>query len=179
MAQSRSHPVSRTPMTDLPFSALSPTPTEGRSKGRPSASAGLRAIPANMLAPSRLIKAAPIHRDAVAMAFERLADAIERRDHSHRVHDLAANRPHESWKPTWTQNSGVPFGCRSPRKGGPFCTPIHTCRAPTQCSNRWLHHRHSVFARNRELMSNVLIYHAIRRSGRPERGKSGAYLKIP
>jgi hypothetical protein len=29
-------------MTELPFSALPPTPTEGRSKGRPFASAGLR-----------------------------------------------------------------------------------------------------------------------------------------
>jgi hypothetical protein len=31
--------LSHTPMTDFPFSALSPTPTEARSKGRPSASA--------------------------------------------------------------------------------------------------------------------------------------------
>jgi hypothetical protein len=58
MAESRSRPVSHTPITDLLFSALSPTPTEGRSKGRPSASAR-RAIPANMLAPSRLSTKTP------------------------------------------------------------------------------------------------------------------------
>jgi len=26
----------------------------------------------------------------------------------------------------WVLCAGVPFGCRSPRKGGPFCTPNHT-----------------------------------------------------
>src|SRR5262245_30335891 len=26
----------------------------------------------------------------------------------------------------WTLCSGVPIGSRSPRKGGPFCMPIHT-----------------------------------------------------
>ena len=25
----------------------------------------------------------------------------------------------------WALCAGVPFGCRSPRKGGPFCTPTH------------------------------------------------------
>jgi hypothetical protein len=40
-------------MTDLLFSALSPTPTEGWSKGRPSAAARLCAIPGGHTAPSR------------------------------------------------------------------------------------------------------------------------------
>jgi hypothetical protein len=29
-----------------------------------------------------------------------------------------------------TLRDGVPFECRSPRKRGPFCTPIHTLRGP-------------------------------------------------
>ena len=28
----------------------------------------------------------------------------------------------------WTPYSGVPIGCRSPRNGGPFCTPVHSLR---------------------------------------------------
>lgn len=28
----------------------------------------------------------------------------------------------------WVLCAGVPFGCRSPRKGGPFCTPNHSLR---------------------------------------------------
>jgi hypothetical protein len=35
------------------------------------------------------------------------------------------------------------------------------------------------FRRNRECMSNVLIYHAITPRGRPKRGKSGTILRIP
>src|SRR5205823_14171292 len=31
----------------------------------------------------------------------------------------------ESWKPVWTLSPGVPIGCRSPRKRGPYCMPIH------------------------------------------------------
>jgi hypothetical protein len=36
-----------------------------------------------------------------------------------------------------------------------------------------------VFARNRELMSNVLTCHAISRSGSLKKGKSGTILQIP
>ena len=36
-----------------------------------------------------------------------------------------------------------------------------------------------VFARNREFMSNVMICHAISRSGSVKKGKSGTILQIP
>jgi len=35
------------------------------------------------------------------------------------------------------------------------------------------------FRRNREVMSNVLISHAIKPRGRPKKGKSGTILQIP
>src|ERR1019366_6549862 len=31
----------------------------------------------------------------------------------------------ESWKPLWTVCPGVPIGCRSPRKRGPYSMPNH------------------------------------------------------
>jgi hypothetical protein len=36
-----------------------------------------------------------------------------------------------------------------------------------------------VYARNREFMSNVLIFHAIEPRGGPKKGKSGTILQIP
>jgi hypothetical protein len=32
----------------------------------------------------------------------------------------------ESWKPVWTLSPGVPIGCRSPRKRGPYSMPKHS-----------------------------------------------------
>src|SRR5262245_39470558 len=49
-----------------------------------------------------------------------------------RLHDQHPNLGfQESWKPLWTRYPGVPIGCRSPRKRGPFCMPIHTKRGET------------------------------------------------
>jgi hypothetical protein len=36
-----------------------------------------------------------------------------------------------------------------------------------------------VYARTREFMCNVLIYHAIKLRGGPKKGKSGTILQIP
>ena len=44
---------------------------------------------------------------------------------------------HESWKPAWTHRPGVPIGSRSPRKRGPYCTPIHRLRTETRNDLRW------------------------------------------
>src|SRR5215510_11402992 len=62
--------------------------------------------------------------DGLALLKKRAADLCNR------LHDQHPNLGFlESWKPMWTLCSGVPIGSRSPRKGGPFCMPIHTCAA--------------------------------------------------
>src|SRR5262249_44169135 len=59
--------------------------------------------------------------DGLALLKKRAADLCNR------LHDQHPNLGFlESWKPMWTLCSGVPIGSRSPRKGGPFCMPIHT-----------------------------------------------------
>src|SRR5262249_51133647 len=58
--------------------------------------------------------------DGLALLKKRAADLCNR------LHDQHPNLGFlESWKPMWTLCSGVPIGSRSPRKGGPFCMPIH------------------------------------------------------
>src|SRR5206468_1071396 len=62
--------------------------------------------------------------DGLALLKKRAADLCNR------LHDQHPNLGfQESRKPMWTLCSGVPIGSRSPRKGGPFCMPIHsTCQ---------------------------------------------------
>src|ERR1700751_1372553 len=44
-----------------------------------------------------------------------------------RLHDQHPNLDcQKPRKPIWALCAGVPFRCRSPRKRGPFCTPIHS-----------------------------------------------------
>src|SRR5262249_12248192 len=58
--------------------------------------------------------------DGLALLKKRAADLCNR------LHDQHPNLGfQESWKPMWTLCAGVPIGSRSPRKGGPFCMPIH------------------------------------------------------
>src|SRR5215475_9147578 len=59
--------------------------------------------------------------DGLALLKKRAADLCNR------LHDQHPNLGfQESWKPVWTLCSGGPIGRRSPRKGGPFCMPIHS-----------------------------------------------------
>src|SRR5439155_15730120 len=59
--------------------------------------------------------------DGLALLKKRAADLCNR------LHDQHPNLGfQESWKPVWTLCSGVPIGSRSPRKGGPYCMPIHS-----------------------------------------------------
>src|SRR6266516_7473905 len=59
--------------------------------------------------------------DGLALLKKRATDLCNR------LHDQHPNLGfQESWKPVWTLCSGVPIGRRSPRKGGPFCMPIHS-----------------------------------------------------
>src|SRR5262249_8534988 len=58
--------------------------------------------------------------DGLALLKKRAADLCNR------LHDQHPNLGFlESWKPVRSICSGVPIGSRSPRKGGPFCMPIH------------------------------------------------------
>jgi hypothetical protein len=61
----------------------------------------------------------------------------------------------------WTLYPGVPIGCRSPRKGGPFCMPIHTSargsegvEAGSTC--RTAHSRAACRARRRARPANAI-----------------------
>src|SRR6202166_2027227 len=56
-----------------------------------------------------------------------LLNEIRPADLRNRLHDQHPELGlHVPWKPVWTLIPGVPFGCRSPRKRGPYSTPIHT-----------------------------------------------------
>src|ERR1700681_375715 len=68
-----------------------------------------------------------------------LLNEIRPADLRNRLHDQHPELGlHVPWKPVWTLIPGVPFGCRSPRKRGPYSTPIHNQDAtPTKCSNDW------------------------------------------
>ena len=70
----------------------------------------------------------PRYTQLPADRLDRLALSKKRAtDLPNRLHDQHPNLGfQESWKPMWTLCPGVPIGCRSPRKGGPFCMPIHT-----------------------------------------------------
>src|ERR1700680_4241473 len=55
-----------------------------------------------------------------------LLNEIRPADLRNRLHDQHPELGlHVPWKPVWTLIPGVPFGCRSPRKRGPYSTPIH------------------------------------------------------
>src|SRR6267143_3223137 len=59
-----------------------------------------------------------------------LLNKIRPADLRNRLHDQHPELGlHVPWKPVWTLIPGVPFGCRSPRKRGPYSTPIHS-RSP-------------------------------------------------
>src|ERR1700688_1763952 len=61
-----------------------------------------------------------------------LLNEIRPADLRNRLHDQHPELGlHVPWKPVWTLIPGVPFGCRSPRKRGPYSTPIHTRTADT------------------------------------------------
>src|SRR5262249_45366578 len=69
--------------------------------------------------------------DGLALLKKRAADLCNR------LHDQHPNLGfQESWKPMWTLCAGVPIGSRSPRKGDPFCMPIHTLLASGQINMR-------------------------------------------
>src|SRR6202022_2944705 len=56
-----------------------------------------------------------------------LLNEIRPADLRNRLHDQHPELGlHVPWKPVWTLIPGVPFGCRSPRKRGPYSTPIHS-----------------------------------------------------
>src|SRR6202165_1429565 len=56
-----------------------------------------------------------------------LLNEIRPADLRNRLHDQHPELGlHVPWKPVCTLIPGVPFGCRSPRKRGPYSTPIHT-----------------------------------------------------
>ena len=56
--------------------------------------------------------------DRLALSKKRAADL---RNRLHNQHPNLGFQ--ESWKPLWTLCPGVPIGCRSPRKGGPYSMP--------------------------------------------------------
>src|SRR5262245_19585032 len=90
--------------------------------------------------------------DGLALLKKRAADLCNR------LHDRHPNLGFlESWKPMWTLCSGVPIGSRSPRKGGPFCMPIHS--GDPALSNR------SAVGRDRRAVAHAL-------SLRPHVGRS-------
>src|SRR5262249_28443117 len=81
--------------------------------------------------------------DGLALLKKRAADLCNR------LHDQHPNLGFlESWKPMWTLCSGVPIGSRSPRKGGPFCMPIHTDSALTMCPSDFVCHEGNRWHRN-------------------------------
>src|SRR6202795_3409327 len=56
-----------------------------------------------------------------------LLNEIRPADLRNRLHDQHPELGlHVPWKPVWTLIPGVPFGCRSPRKRGPYSMPIHS-----------------------------------------------------
>ena len=70
----------------------------------------------------------PRYAQLTADRLDRLA-LFEKRaaNFRNRFHDQHPNLGfQEPWKPVWTLCAGVPIGCRSPRKGGPYSTPKHT-----------------------------------------------------
>src|ERR1700737_3348127 len=59
-----------------------------------------------------------------------LLNEIRPADLRNRLHDQHPELGlHVPWKPVWTLIPGVPFGCRSPRKRGPYSTPVHNLGA--------------------------------------------------
>ena len=77
------------------------------------------------LRPDNLPYDLPGNSQLAANRLNRLAlDKKRAADLRNRLHNQHPNLGfQESWKPLWTLYSGVPIGCRSPRKGGPYSTP--------------------------------------------------------